>query len=75
MIVASRARRGVPRPADGSEHVAIIKDVVGLLLILLLMPVWMVIGLVAGIVMLGRSVYRWARGNTTSTSRVSPQSA
>ncbi len=53
----------------------IIKDVVGLLLILLLMPVWMVIGLVGGIVMLGRSVYRWGRGNTTSTSRVSPQSA
>ena len=46
------------------------RDLVWVLLLALLLPVWMALGLVALIVILTRQLYWWARGNTTEVSRV-----
>ncbi len=51
------------------------KDLAMVALILLLMPVIMAVALVAVVVMLLLSLYRWARGNTTSTSRIGSHEA
>jgi hypothetical protein len=47
----------------------LMKDLAWMVLILLLMPVIMAVAFVAVAIILLRSLYRWARGNTTSTSR------
>jgi hypothetical protein len=49
--------------------VATIKDLVGILLLVLLLPVWITLGLGAVAVVVTRQVYWWARGNTTAVSR------
>ena len=48
----------------------VVKDVIGILLIVLLLPLWMALGLgiVAAVVV--RQLYWWARGNTTVASRL-----
>jgi hypothetical protein len=46
-----------------------LKDVVGLVLIAFLLPVWMVLGLGALVVVITRQLYWWARGNTSVVSR------
>lgn len=45
------------------------KDLVGILLLVALLPLWMVVGLGAVIVIVTRQLLWWARGNTTSVSR------
>ena len=47
-----------------------IKDVIGVLLLVFLLPVWMTIGLGVVIVVVVRQLYWWARGNTTVASRL-----
>ena len=48
----------------------LLKDLAWLVLIVLLMPLIMAVAFVAVAIILVQSLYRWARGNTTSTSRV-----
>jgi hypothetical protein len=48
----------------------LLKDLGWVALTLLLMPLIMAVAFVAVVIILLRSLYRWARGNTTSTSRV-----
>jgi hypothetical protein len=48
----------------------LLKDFGWVVLIVLLMPLIMAAALVTGAAILVQSLYRWARGNTTSTSRV-----
>jgi hypothetical protein len=48
----------------------LLKDLGWVALTLLCMPLIMAAAFVAVAVILVRSLYRWARGNTTSTSRV-----
>jgi len=48
----------------------LLKDLGWVAATLLLMPLIMAVAFVAVAVILLRSLYRWARGNTTSTSRV-----
>lgn len=45
------------------------KDLVGLLLLAALLPVWMVAGLAALLVVVMRQLLWWARDNTTAVSR------
>lgn len=45
------------------------KDLVAILLLVALLPVWMAVGLGAVIVIVTRQLLWWARGNTTSVSR------
>lgn len=47
------------------------KDLGWLVLAGALMPLFMALALGAGLVIVGRHLYWWGRGNTTSTSRVS----
>ena len=48
------------------------KDLAGILLVTLLLPVWMALGLgVIGVIVV-RQLYWWARGNTTVVSRPAP---
>ena len=47
-----------------------VKDVVGVLLLAFLLPVWMAIGLGVVAVVIARQLYWWARGNTTVVSRL-----
>jgi hypothetical protein len=51
----------------------LLKDLGWVVLTLMLMPLIMAAAFVAVVVILLRSLYRWARGNTTSTSRVAAQ--
>ena len=46
------------------------KDVVGLLLLAFLLPLWIPLGLGALVVVVARQLYWWVRGNTSSASRV-----
>lgn len=46
-----------------------LKDIVGLLLLMLLLPLWMAVGLGFVGLVVGRHLYWWARGNTTAVSR------
>ena len=46
------------------------KDVVGVLLLAFLLPVWMALGLGVVAFVIGRQLYWWARGNTTAVSRL-----
>jgi hypothetical protein len=46
-----------------------VKDIAWLVLIGLLLPLWMLLGLVSLVVIVGRHMYWWARGNTTAVSR------
>lgn len=48
----------------------LMKDLGWLLLIVLLFPVGMAVALAGGLIILGRSLYWWARGNTSATSRM-----
>jgi len=48
----------------------LLKDLGWVALIVLLLPLLMAAAFVAVAVILVQSLYRWARGNTTSTSRV-----
>ena len=48
----------------------LLKDFGWVVLIVLLMPVIMAVALVVVAIILAQSLYRWARGNTTPTSRV-----
>lgn len=48
----------------------LMKDFGWLVLIVVFMPVIMAVAFVAAAIILMNSLYRWARGNTTSTSRV-----
>jgi hypothetical protein len=65
-------------PAAPPEHaeespvntVTAIKDVVGVLLLAFLLPVWMALGLVAAAVVLIRQLYWWLRSNTPVVSRL-----
>ena len=45
-----------------------LKDLVGTLLIVALLPLWMVVGLVAVVVIVVRQLLWWARAHTTSVS-------
>jgi hypothetical protein len=45
------------------------KDLVGIFLLVALLPVWIVVGLGAVVVIVTRQLLWWARGNTTSPSR------
>jgi hypothetical protein len=66
------------RTADAtweSDDMTLMKDLAWVVLILLLMPLIMAVAFVAVVVILLRSLYRWARGNTTSTSRVAAAEA
>jgi hypothetical protein len=45
------------------------KDVVGISLLVLLLPVWMTLGLGVVAVVVTRQLYWWARGNTSALSR------
>ena len=47
-----------------------VKDVVGVLLIAFLLPVWMAVGLGAVVVIVARQLYWWVRSNTSGASRV-----
>jgi hypothetical protein len=47
----------------------LVKDLAWVALIVLLLPVIMAVAFVAVVVILARSLYRWAQGNLTSTSR------
>ena len=47
----------------------LMKDFAWVVLIVLLMPLIMAVAFVAVAIILVQSLYRWARGNTTSTSR------
>ena len=49
--------------------VTICKDLAGIVLITLLLPLWMALGLGALGVIVIRQLYWWARGNTTVVSR------
>jgi len=46
------------------------KNIVGVLLLVFLLPVWMALGLGAVVVIVARQLYWWARGNTTVASRL-----
>jgi hypothetical protein len=48
----------------------VVKDVIGVLLIVSLLPLWMAVGLGVVVVVVGRQLYWWARGNTTVVSRL-----
>jgi hypothetical protein len=48
----------------------LLKDIGWLLLAGVMIPVFMALTLGAGLVIVGRHLYWWVRGNTTSTSRV-----
>jgi hypothetical protein len=48
----------------------VVKDVIGILLIALLLPLWMALGLGIVAVVVVRQLYWWARGNTTVASRL-----
>jgi hypothetical protein len=48
----------------------LLKDFAWVVLIVLLLPLIMAVTFVAVAILLVQSLYRWARGNTTSTSRV-----
>lgn len=48
----------------------LLKDIGWLILAGVLLPVLMALALGAGLVIIGRHLYWWVRGNTTSTSRV-----
>lgn len=47
----------------------VLKDVIGALLLVFLLPLWMAIGLGGVAVVAFRQLYWWARGNTTAISR------
>jgi hypothetical protein len=47
-----------------------VKDVIGLLLLAFLLPVWIVLGVAIVAVVTARQLYRRARGNTTVVSRL-----
>jgi hypothetical protein len=51
--------------------VTILKNIGWLLLAGALIPVFMALTVGAGLVIVGRHLYWWGRGNTTPTSRVS----
>lgn len=53
----------------------LMKDFAWVVLIVLLMPLIMAVAFVAVALLLLQSLYRWGRGNTTSTSRVGPHHA
>ena len=53
----------------------VLKDVVGSLLLVFLLPLWMAVGLGAVAVVAFRQLYWWARGNTTVLSRPSSAGA
>jgi hypothetical protein len=53
----------------------LMKDLAWVALTLLLMPLIMAVAFVAVTIILARSLYRWARGNTTMTSRVAAHDA
>ena len=46
-----------------------LKDIVGVVLLMLLLPLWMAFGLGFVGVVVARHLYWWARGNTTAVSR------
>jgi hypothetical protein len=46
-----------------------VTDIVGVLLLVLLIPLWIALGLGAVAVVVARHGYWWLRGNTTATSR------
>jgi len=48
----------------------VVKDVIGVLLIVSLLPLWMAVGLGVVVVVVGRQLYWWASGNTTVVSRL-----
>jgi hypothetical protein len=48
-----------------------VKDVVGALLLVFLLPLWMAAGLGAVLVVVARQLYWWVRGNTSAVSRPS----
>lgn len=60
-----------PHHSDESHVNALtaVKDVVGVLLLAFLLPVWLILGLGAAAFILTRQLYWWARGNTTAVSR------
>lgn len=62
-----------PLPSDESDvnMPTAFKDVVGVLLLVFLLPVWMALGLGAVAVVVARQLYWWARGNTSVVSRLS----
>ena len=47
-----------------------LKDVLGVLLLAFLLPVWMAVGLGAVVVIVARQLYWWVRSNTSAASRV-----
>ena len=47
-----------------------LKDVLGVLLLAFLLPVWMAVGLGVVAVVVARQLYWWGRGNTTVVSRL-----
>jgi hypothetical protein len=52
-----------------------LKDIGWLVLVAVLLPLGMALTVVGVTILVGRSLYLWARGNTTSTSRVSSRHA
>jgi hypothetical protein len=71
-LATSRAGRvGRAATSKGPRVVTTSRDIVGLLLLLLLLPVWMAVGFGFVALVVTRHLYWWARGNTTATSRAS----
>ena len=63
-----------PSNRKDRDPVTALKDILGVLLLVLLLPLWMAVGLgVVGFVV-ARHLYWWARGNTTAVSRASEAS-
>jgi predicted RND superfamily exporter protein len=60
---------GGAREPEGND-MTLMKDLGWMVLIGLLMPLIMAVAFVGVAIILVQSLYRWARGNTTSTSRV-----
>lgn len=52
---------------------SIAKDFAWLFLIALLLPLWMLLALTGLVVIVGRHLYWWVRGNTTAASRPVPR--
>jgi hypothetical protein len=50
-----------------------LKDIGWLVLIVFFLPLLAAAGLVSVVVIVGRQLYWWARGNTTATSRPAPR--
>lgn len=58
-------------PTHGKDRyvVIILRDSLGILLLVLLLPLWMAVGLGFVALVVARHLYWWARGNTTAVSR------